>query len=123
MFFEALNMHRTLDFKSNPMDSSHFENNFKRTMNCPITRVNMNEPSTQRINWRCHCSVMYVIQQWSYIENSSFIVTYLTSQSNDSAIQNESKWNFSDASVERFYQISINRVMSPSDVVVLEAPL
>jgi len=44
MFFEAVDLYRTLDLKSNPMDSSHFENNFKRTINCPATRANMNEP-------------------------------------------------------------------------------
>ena len=29
------------------MDSSHFENNFKRSINCPATRAAMNKPSTQ----------------------------------------------------------------------------
>jgi len=47
MFFEALDLYRTLDLKSNPMDSSRFENNFKRTINCPATRADMNEPCTQ----------------------------------------------------------------------------
>jgi len=56
-FFEAADLYRTLDFKSNPMDSSHFENNFKGTINCPITRANMNEPSKRRPYWRYHCSV------------------------------------------------------------------
>jgi len=45
MFFEAMDLYWTLDLKSNPMGSSHFENNFKRTINCPATRANMNEPS------------------------------------------------------------------------------
>jgi len=49
MFFEAMDLYRTLDFKSSPMDSSHFENNFKRTINCTTTRANMNEPSTQQV--------------------------------------------------------------------------
>jgi len=40
-----LDLYRTLDLKSNQMDSSHFENNFKRTINCPATRANVNEPS------------------------------------------------------------------------------
>jgi len=40
-----LDLYIALDLKSNPMDSSHFENNFKRTINCPATRANMNEPS------------------------------------------------------------------------------
>ena len=31
------------------MDSPHFENNFERTINCPATRANMNEPSTQHV--------------------------------------------------------------------------
>jgi len=39
------------------MDSSHFENNFIRTTNCPATRANMNEPSKQRTDWRHHCFV------------------------------------------------------------------
>jgi len=26
------------------MDTSHFENNFKQTINCPATRANTNEP-------------------------------------------------------------------------------
>jgi len=33
---------------------------FKRTINCPVTRANMNEPKTQRLNWRYHCSVTCV---------------------------------------------------------------
>jgi len=40
--------YRTLDMKSNPMDSSHFENNFKRTINCPVNRANMDERSQRR---------------------------------------------------------------------------
>jgi len=40
-----LDLYIALDLKSNPMDSSHFENNFKLTINCPATRANMNEPS------------------------------------------------------------------------------
>jgi len=68
---------RTSDLKFNPMDSSHFESNFKRTINCPTTLVNMNEPSEQMAYWRYHCSVTYFTQQWrSYHENFSFIVTY-----------------------------------------------
>jgi len=46
MFFEAMDFYRTLDLKSTPMDSSHFENNFKKTINCPASRASMNEPST-----------------------------------------------------------------------------
>jgi len=76
MFFEATDLYRTLDLKSNPRDSSHLANNFKQTINCPATRVNMNQPSTQRHYWRYHCSVTYITQQWrSYYENFSFIVT------------------------------------------------
>jgi len=52
MFFEAMDLYRTLDLKFNPMDSSYFENNFKRTINCPTTRANMNEPSKRRTYWR-----------------------------------------------------------------------
>ena len=45
MFLEATDLYKTLDLKFNPMDSSHFENKFKQTINCPTTRANMNEPS------------------------------------------------------------------------------
>jgi len=55
MFFEAMDMYRTLALKSNPVESSHFENNFKQTINCLVTRANMNEPSKQRTSWRYHC--------------------------------------------------------------------
>jgi len=48
VFFEAVDLYRTLGLKSNPMDISHFEMNFKRTINCPATRANMIEPSKQR---------------------------------------------------------------------------
>jgi len=56
--------YRTLDLKSNPVDSSHFDNYFKRTISCPVTRLNMNVPSKQRPNWRYHCSATYVTQRW-----------------------------------------------------------
>jgi len=61
MFFEAMDLYRTLDLKSNPVDSSHFENHFKRTINCPETRANMNEPSKQWTYWRYQllCDVHY----------------------------------------------------------------
>jgi len=48
MFFQAMDLYRTLDLYSNPVDSSHFENNFNRTINCPAFRANMNEPITQQ---------------------------------------------------------------------------
>jgi len=68
--------YRTLDLKSNPMESSHFENNFKRTISCPATLANMNQPSTSRAYWRYDCSVTYVTHQCgSYHENFSFSVT------------------------------------------------
>ena len=40
---EAMDLYRILDFKSYPRNSSHFEMNFKRTINCPSARANMNE--------------------------------------------------------------------------------
>jgi len=52
MFFEAMHLYKALDLKFNPMDSSHFANNFKRTINCPTTRANMNEPSEWMTYWR-----------------------------------------------------------------------
>jgi len=76
MLFEAMDLYRTFYLKTNPVDSSHFENNFKQTINCPATRANMNEPSERRAYWRYHCSVTYVTQQWrNYYENFSFIIT------------------------------------------------
>jgi len=51
-FFEAIDLYRTLDLKFNPMDSSHFESNFKRTINCPTTRANINEPIKRMTYWR-----------------------------------------------------------------------
>jgi len=77
MFFEGMDLCRTSDLKFSPMGSSHFESNFKRTINYPTTLANMNEPSKQMTYWRYHCSVTYVTHQWrSYHENFSFIVTY-----------------------------------------------
>jgi len=49
-------------------------------------------------------------------------VLLLTSQSNNHASQNEANGNFSDASVEQFFSVRINRMMSPSDVVDLGRP-
>jgi len=75
MFFEAMDLHRKLDLKFNPMDSSHFENNFKRTTICPKTPANMNGPSKRRTYWHYHCSVTYGTQQQRSYDNFSFIVT------------------------------------------------
>jgi len=60
MFFEAVDLYRTLHLKTNPMDISHFQNNNKRTKNCPVIGSNMNEPSKWRTYWHYHCSVTYV---------------------------------------------------------------
>jgi len=50
--------------------------NFKRTINYPVTRANMNELSKQRTYWRYHCFVSCVTEQWrSFHENFSFAVT------------------------------------------------
>jgi len=47
-----MDLYRTLDLKFNPMDSSHFESNFKRMINCLTTRTNMNESSKRMTYWR-----------------------------------------------------------------------
>jgi len=52
MFFEAMDLYRTLDLKFNPMDSSHSKSNFTRTINCPTTQADMNEPSKRMTYWR-----------------------------------------------------------------------
>ena len=49
-----MDLYRTLDLKFNPTDRSHFGSNFKRTINCPTTRVNMSEPS-KRMTY-CYCT-------------------------------------------------------------------
>jgi len=74
MFFEAMDLYRTLDLKSNPMDSSYFENNFKRTINCPETRANMNEPSTHRAYWRYHCSVTTLLNNGEVVMTASHLL-------------------------------------------------
>jgi len=67
-----MDLYRTLDLKSSPTDSD----SFKRTINCPATRANVNERGKQSTYWRYHCSVTYVAQQCrSYHENFSFIIT------------------------------------------------
>jgi len=64
-----------LDLKSNPGNGSHFEMNFKRTINCPATQASVNELSMQKTDRCYHCSVMLVAQQWkSCHENFSFII-------------------------------------------------
>ena len=40
MFFEAMDLYTTFEFQSN--GRSPFENNFKRTINSPGIRANMN---------------------------------------------------------------------------------
>jgi len=65
MFFEAMRLYRTVDWKSNPMDSSHFENNFKRTIRWPTPRANMNEPSTQQV-WGAGAGA--ILDGWSRSE-------------------------------------------------------
>ena len=57
-----MDVHGTLDLKSNSVDSSHFENNFKRTINCPATRAIMNEPNTQQ---SCGSGAEAIFDGWS----------------------------------------------------------
>ena len=74
MFFEAMDLYRTLDLKSNPRDSFHFEYNFQRIK--IFQQLGLIRMSTQRAYWCYHCSVTYITQQWrSCHENFSFIVT------------------------------------------------
>ena len=48
-FFEAMDMYRTLDLKLNPMDSFHFENNFKRTIVMDTSDHNMADSEKSEI--------------------------------------------------------------------------
>jgi len=106
-----IHLHGTFDLKSNPMDSSHFENNFKRTINCPATRANMNEPSKQRTDWRYHFSVTYVTNNGEVIMRTSYVL--LRNQRYRATIlpaRIKANGNFIDASVERLYSVRINRL-------------
>jgi len=94
MFFKAMDLCRTSDLKFKPMDSSHFENNFKRTINCPTTRANLNEPSKRRSYWLYHWSVTLLNNGEVIMRISHWLLHNITSHSNDSASRNESKWNF-----------------------------
>jgi len=81
MFFEAMDLYGTFDLNSNPIDSSHFENNFKRMINCRLTRTNMNEPSKQRTYWRHQllCDVLYsTVEKLSWELLIYCYVTYVT---------------------------------------------
>ena len=111
MFFEAMDLCETLDLKFNSMDSSHFDINFKQTINCQTTRANMNESSKRRTYWRYHCSVTYVTQQWrSYHENFSLIVTlHKRHRATIMPARMRANGNFSNESVVRFYSVSQNK--------------
>jgi len=63
MILKAMGLYRTLDLKFIPMDSPHFENALKRTINCPATRANMNEPSTQQ---GCEAGAEAIFNGWSW---------------------------------------------------------
>jgi len=96
MFFETVGFYRTLDLKLNPMDSTHFENNFKGTINCSTTRAIIYKPSLSRwltgvINalWRKLFNNEEVIMRISH-----WLLHNITSQRNDIASQNDSKWKF-----------------------------
>jgi len=89
-----MDLYRTLDLKSNPMDSSHFENNFKQTMNCPRTRANMNEPNERMTYWCYHCPGTLLNNGEVIMKISHLLLHNITSQGNDNASQNESKWKF-----------------------------
>jgi len=62
MLLKALGLYRTLDLKFIPMDSPHFKNTLKRTINCPATRADMNEPGTQQ---GCGVGVEAIFNGWS----------------------------------------------------------
>jgi len=41
MFFEAVDLHKTFGFELQSVGQFPFENNFKRTINCTVTRVDL----------------------------------------------------------------------------------
>ena len=74
----------------------------------------MNE---RRTNWRCHCCVTYVTQQWtSSHKNFSIIVT---SQSNDSASQNKSKWKFQRRTTLETVALSVSKDKSGDEFILI----
>jgi len=66
-----MDLYRTLDFKSNLVDSSHFENKFQTNDKLSNNSAKMNEPSKQRPYWRYYCSFLLnngeVIIRTSYL--------------------------------------------------------
>jgi len=52
-----MDLHRTLNSNYNPVDSSHSRIISNERKTAQLTRADMNQLSTQKTNWRCHCSV------------------------------------------------------------------
>jgi len=52
-----LDLYIALDLKFNPTDTSHFENNFKRTINCPVLGL-------------IRMSLVYATGLWSQTRNN-----------------------------------------------------
>ena len=50
MFCRSNGFAQNIGFEFQSNGQYPFENNFKRTMNCLVTRAKMNEPKTWRIN-------------------------------------------------------------------------
>ena len=77
-----------------------------------------NESGTQRTYWRYNCSVSYGIKNGEANMRNS----HLLSRNYNSPIMPtriKINGNFSDASVERFYSVTINRMMSPCNAADL----
>ena len=95
-------------------------------INCPVTRADMNEPGTQSRGLTVLISAL-----WRVLRNNGRFLT----RTSHSLLRNQrhigkivpprmrANGNFSDASLEWFYSVSINRAMSPSNTVDLELPL
>ena len=121
-----MDLYRTLDLKFNPVDGSHFEINFKRTINCPTTRLIWMSVVSGGLTgiiialWRTLLNNGEIIMRISHLLSHN-----ITSQGNDRLMPARMKanGNFNDASVERFDSVRINRMMSPSDAVDMESPL
>jgi len=111
-----MDLYRTLDLISNPVNSSHFENKFKRTINSPSIRAITNESSKQRTDWLYHCYLTFTMRIFQLLlRNHRHRATRMPARM-------RANGNFSDASVERFYSVRINRMISPSDAVELGRP-
>ena len=75
---------------------------------------------THRTYWRYHCFVTY--KNGAAMMRTSHLLLRNYTRTTIMPARMKANGNFSDASVERFYSIRTNRMMSPSNAVDLDRP-